>query len=271
MFLISLLIVIKPVSAANCGIVINEINTGDFYDWVELYNYGPPQDISNWQFYWQDERGDSGWYTIPSGFVLGHHKFVILHEESGTNTATDLYFDSNIMWLGGGSGGIAGALFDSSGKCIDYFRAQGSTDVPPAGSWGSPDMPYPITNDVGYRNSDTDTDTGNDWSVGGSSTPLALNPGQSGICIPEITVNPIAAFMPVKNYHLAQVNAYLACIEDNLPEDVPDDIQDLLDELQEHIDNANTTGNTIYANNELLRALDTCDEIAGLLDITCNL
>jgi len=87
--------------------------------------------------------------------------------------------------------------------------------------------------------------------------------------VPQV-INPIAAFLPVKNYHLAQVNAYFGCIEENLPGGVPEDIQDLLDEMQEHIDNANTTGNTIYANNELLKALDACDEIARLLGITCS-
>jgi hypothetical protein len=85
----------------------------------------------------------------------------------------------------------------------------------------------------------------------------------------QMIINPIAAFMPVANYHLAQVNAYLTCIEDSLPDDVPQDIEELLDDLQEHTNIANTTGNTIYANNELLKALDTCDEIAGLLGITC--
>lgn len=238
-------------------------------DWVELYNYGPAQNMSNWQFYWQDERGYSGWYTIPSGFVLGSHSFVILHEDLGTNTATYLYFDSNIMWTDDSSGGIAGALFDSSGKCIDYFRAQGSTDTPPAGSWYLPDMSYPITNNVGYRNSDADTDTGSDWSVGGSNTPLALNPGQTGICMP--TVNPIAAFLPVKNYHLNQVNTCLGCIEENLPDEVPEDVQTLLDEMQEHLNNADTTGNTIYANNELLKALKCCEDIQEKLGITCPL
>ena len=85
-----------------------------------------------------------------------------------------------------------------------------------------------------------------------------------------INASPIAAFMPVKNYHLAQVNAYLTCIEDNLPDEVPDDVQELLDEVQEHIDNANTTGNSIYANNELLKALKCCEDIQEKLGITCS-
>jgi hypothetical protein len=87
----------------------------------------------------------------------------------------------------------------------------------------------------------------------------------------EDFVNAVAAFMPVKNYHLRMVTACQQCIEESLPDDVPQDVQDLLDEMQAHLDNANMTGNSIYANNELLKALDICDEIAGELGITCNL
>ncbi len=86
----------------------------------------------------------------------------------------------------------------------------------------------------------------------------------------ELFINPIVSFMPVKNYHLAQVNTYHACIEENLPEDIPDDVEALLDEMQTHLDNANTTQNTIYANNELLKALELCEEIAENLGITCS-
>jgi len=86
-----------------------------------------------------------------------------------------------------------------------------------------------------------------------------------------VFANPIAAFIPVKNYHLRQVNTCLECITENLPEDVPGDVQALLDEMQEHIDNANTTGNTIYANNELLKALKCCEDIQEKLGITCPL
>ena len=88
---------------------------------------------------------------------------------------------------------------------------------------------------------------------------------------PTGIVNPIAAFMPIAMCHLRQVNTCLECITDNLPEDVPSDVQALLDEMQEHINNANTTGNSIYANNELLKALKCCEDIQEILGITCPL
>ncbi len=82
-------------------------------------------------------------------------------------------------------------------------------------------------------------------------------------------INPVVEFEPVALFHLWQVNTCLGCIEKYLPEEVPNDVQDLLDEMQMHLDNANTTQNTIYANNELLKALECAEEIQEKLGIEC--
>jgi len=106
---------------------------------------------------------------------------------------------------------------------------------------------------------------------------LTKNPGGRGDAVSDNVdfypwigrqqINPIQAFAPVASYRFSQVNQLLLDIEELLPED----IQALLDEMQEHINNANTTGNTIYANNEFLKALKCAEEIQEKLGITCPL
>ena len=119
---------------------------------------------------------------------------------------------------------------------------------------------------------DAGTDAGVYTDMDGDIRPMGLGFDiGADEYVPQVFANPIAAFWPVAHHHLRQVNTCLGCIEENLPEDVPEDVQALLDEMQEHIDNANTTGNSIYANYELLKALKCCEDIQEKLGITCPL
>jgi len=112
---------------------------------------------------------------------------------------------------------------------------------------------------------DSGTDAGVYTDMDGDTRPLG-NGFDIGAdeYVPQF-VNPIVAFLPVANYHLKEVNDLLSEIQDKLPDSVPEDIQDLLDEVQRHIDNANKTGNSIYANNELLKALKLLNEVLSKL------
>ena len=120
---------------------------------------------------------------------------------------------------------------------------------------------------------DAGTNAGVYTDMDGEKRPMGqgFDMGADEYYVPQVFANAVAAFWPVAHYRLRQVNTCLECITENLPEDVPEDVQALLDEMQEHINNANKTGNSIYANNELLKALKCAEDIQGKLGITCPL
>ena len=178
--ILSALIVLSPVSASCPTVVINEVNFEAGADWLEIYNYGPAVDMSGWTFTWEDDVLEPGTYTFPNGFVLGSKSFLLLKEDTGTDTKTELYIGHNIGWSDGEEN--TARLLDKNGKCVDYVRMEGSGNNPtPANcSWGPPNITDTNSYNYVFRNSDTDTNTGSDWTKSIDGTPLALNPGQTG-------------------------------------------------------------------------------------------
>jgi hypothetical protein len=112
-------------------IVINEFFTGT-PDAVEFYNQGPTKVMTGWTIPMYDNNVYSMTYTFPAGFTLASGAFVVVHEEAGNNSATDLYAGAgfNFPWA---SRPMAVGLVDSSGNCVDWFQSNGYTGPTPAG------------------------------------------------------------------------------------------------------------------------------------------
>lgn len=72
-------------------------------------------------------------------------------------------------------------------------------------------------------------------------------------------------FTIAKTRRLVQVNTLYSEISMQLPADVPAEISGLLDTAGAHMANASDTGNTIFANNELLAAIGLLEEIGSML------
>lgn len=201
----SVFFVITPVSATCPGVVINEVNFDDGADWIEIYNYGPAIDMGGWTFTWEEDT-QNGTYTFPNGFVLGSHSFVQIIEwddeeyDSPADTNSILYMNHNIEWSEGQEN--TARILDSSGRCIDYVRMEeGDVDAPvPANcSWGEPNITDTGDSAYIFRNSDSDTDTGRDWTKSLTGTPLALNPGQTGSCSKSLPILRILKILKKNN------------------------------------------------------------------------
>ena len=160
-------------------ILINEADPGA-NDYVELYNAESfAVDLTNYQFIAKTSGGTTTTFTLPS-FTLNPGAYVVLHETSGTNTATDLFFNSNISWTS--TGGGSGALVNTTGVGIDFFRWGGSSELPPAGTgWipGTDPPSYSGSQVLGRDSISTDTDQGADWTIQDASPG-----GPNGIVIP---------------------------------------------------------------------------------------
>nr|MDO8115162.1 NosD domain-containing protein [Candidatus Sigynarchaeota archaeon] len=163
------------------GVVINEVCTGpEGSRYIELANYADEaQDLRGWKITMVDKIG-AYIFTFPA-FVLQPGSIVVVHEEAGMNTATEVY-DPVSKWNKLASSTFFIDLMTGTSIVVDYFRTDVEHDsvwdaVPPTGPWfGKASAGSWCT-----RIADTDTNTASDWAVKSYGTAGQFNaPFQDG-------------------------------------------------------------------------------------------
>jgi PKD repeat protein len=157
-------VVLPPAQDTEGLLLINEIDPGPS-DSIEIYNlFTGTVDMTGFQLVAKLPGGPSTSYTFPS-FSLSPGAYVVVYENSGTDTATDLYMGQNIYWDSSGHGSCA--LLDDLGDGVDFVRWGGSTESPPSPTgWAgiNPQFTQPSGTTLGRDNTSTDTNDGSDWS-----------------------------------------------------------------------------------------------------------
>lgn len=175
-------------------LLINEIDPGPS-DGIEIYNpFTGTVDMAGFRLVAKLPDGPSTSYTFPS-FSLSPGAYVVVHETSGTDTATDLYMGQNVYWDSSGHGSCA--LLDDLGDGVDFVRWGGSTEPPPAPSgWTgtNPQFIQPSGTTLGRDDTSADTDDGSDWSEQ-PATPGAANTPPAPIA--EFAASPRSGYPPL--------------------------------------------------------------------------
>ena len=84
-------------------------------EWVQIDDHGATQDFSGWTL--EDLAGTL--YAFPAGFTLDCGSSVKVHAGTGTDTATDLYWNrGSAVWNNGGDK----AILKDGGALVDEYR-----------------------------------------------------------------------------------------------------------------------------------------------------
>jgi hypothetical protein len=154
------------------AIVISEIkNAGN--ETIELFNGASVAvDISGWQIDWVADSAGPGSFTVPAGQVVDPGGFVVFHETTGTNNATNVFMAQTITW----NTAIAVSLVDDASNGIDFVRTGDSVTMPPAGTgWSGGNATNPAnTGSETLRRQvfAPDTNAAADWSLA-TNTPAS--------------------------------------------------------------------------------------------------
>src|SRR5690606_10758831 len=110
-------------------------------------NYGTlPADMAGWQLRTSSPTDTTPIYVFPAGFVLQPGATVVVSEDAGTDTATELFDQSNtINWAWANSGTADLNLIDPEGVAADFVRSitrYVTTQAPPLGGaiWAQPEV-----------------------------------------------------------------------------------------------------------------------------------
>ncbi|MFX1259275.1 MAG: hypothetical protein ACFFAN_15580, partial [Promethearchaeota archaeon] len=165
-------------SSLSSPIIINEISAAAI-DYVEMYNYGPDQDMTGWYIDLYDNNNfnpSKDRYYFPDGWVFYSKYIVILCENTGIDTETVLYTNFNLDWY---DEPIAVGLFNDIGENVDWFQTSTHTSTPLTVEW-IPDEVLILNNNYASRKSDIDTNRASDWIISSIGSMGSLNSGQIG-------------------------------------------------------------------------------------------
>ena len=176
--------------ANQSDVIFNEINYNSnaetvVGDWVELYNNGSSQDLTDWQF---KDDDDEHIFQFPVGTILEAGAYLVLTRDTEKFTARFPNVDNHLgdFDFGLSSKGEFIRLFDSEGVLVDSVFYLPDSGWPKAADGGGPSLELIDPN--------SDNTLPENWTTFTSNgTPGRAN----GIYTSTNTVNPLAEFITI--------------------------------------------------------------------------